>query len=49
MYFVCGWELDSSGQPQSAEPSIRFSGTGCPGDVMYVFPGIQPTTFIQSY
>lgn len=49
MYFVCGWELDSSGQPQSAEPSIRFSGTGCPGDVMYVFPGIQPTTFIPSY
>ena len=48
-YEILGYDLDASGYPTSTKASLHFTGSGCPGDVLFVFPGIQSTTFVPSY
>ncbi len=48
-YEIKGYDLDAGGRPASAQASLHFTGNGCPGDVLFVFPGITSTTFVPSY
>lgn len=48
-YEVGGYKLDAGGRPVETEPSLFFTGEGKVGDVTFVFPGVQSTTFTPSY
>lgn len=48
-YELNGYKLNAGGTPEGKEPALRFSGEGRVGDVMFVFPSVQSTTFVPSY
>lgn len=48
-YEVGCYQLDAGGRPVGQEPSRRFVGEGTVGDVTFVFPNVQSTTFVPSY
>lgn len=48
-YEVGGYKLDTGGRPVEAQPSLYFKGKGKVGDVTFVFPSVQSTTFTPSY